>query len=115
MCPHNRVDTPRQVKNSIMSVAELDNYKQAADNRDLKHIPGSFGLPVIGHFFEMVTDLYGTIDRQYCRYGPVSRLGVAYLKGVLLIGPDLYGEVYLDKDKNFSCLLYTSPSPRDRG
>ena len=102
MCPHNRVDTPRQVKNSIMSVAELDNYKQAADNRDLKHIPGSFGLPVIGHFFEMVTDLYGTIDRQYCRYGPVSRLGVAYLKGVLLIGPDLYGEVYLDKDKNFS-------------
>ncbi len=78
------------------------DYKQATDNHDLNHIPGSFGRPVVGHYFDMVKDIYGTIDKQYHRYGPVSRLGVAYLRGVLLIGPDIYREVYLDKEKNFS-------------
>lgn len=93
---------PNQVIFYIMSIAEFNNYKNASDNSDLKHIPGSYGRPFIGHYFDMVNDLYGTIDRQYCRYGPVSKLSVAYLKGVLLVGPDIYGEVYLDKNKNFS-------------
>lgn len=78
------------------------NYKQAKDNHQLAHIPGSFGWPVIGHTISLVKDLYGTIDKQYTQFGPVSKFGLAGFKGVLLCGPDLYQQVYLDKEKNFS-------------
>ena len=86
----------------MASTAVNTDYKLAPDCTDLKHIPGSFGLPVIGHTFPLVKDLYGTIDKQYREFGEVSRFGLAGFKGVLLVGPDLYKEVYLDKDKNFS-------------
>ena len=78
------------------------SYKQAKDNHKLNHIPGSFGLPIIGHTISLVKDLYGTVDKQYTQFGPVSKFGLAGFKGVLLCGPDLYQQVYLDKEKNFS-------------
>ncbi|MBB3048309.1 cytochrome P450 [Litorivivens lipolytica] len=78
------------------------NYKLAKDNHQLSHIPGSFGWPLIGHTISLVKDLYGTIDKQYKEFGPVSKFGLAGFKGVLLCGPDLYQQVYLDKEKNFS-------------
>ena len=85
-----------------MSSAVSTEYKLAKNNTDLGHIPGSFGLPVIGYTFPLVRDLYGTVDRHYRKYGPVSRFGLAGVRGLLLIGPDLYKEVYLDSDRNFS-------------
>ncbi|WP_372765168.1 cytochrome P450 [Litorivivens sp.] len=78
------------------------NYKLAKDNHQLSHIPGSFGWPVIGHTISLVKDLYGTVDKQYKEFGPVSKFGLAGFKGVLLCGPDLYQQIYLDKEKNFS-------------
>lgn len=85
-----------------MATAVNTDYKLAPNNNKLDHIPGSFGWPVIGHTFPLVKDLYGTIDKQYKEFGPISRFGLAGFKGVLLVGPDLYKEVYLDRDKNFS-------------
>ncbi|MDX1505234.1 MAG: cytochrome P450 [Spongiibacter sp.] len=85
-----------------MATAVNTGYKQAKNNENLDHIPGSFGWPVIGYTFPLVKDLYGTIDSQYRRYGNISRFGLAGFKGVLLVGPDLYKEIYLDRDKNFS-------------
>ncbi|MGB1543162.1 MAG: cytochrome P450, partial [Spongiibacter marinus] len=85
-----------------MATAVNTDYKLAPNNDKLDHIPGSFGWPIIGHTFPLVKDLYGTIDKQYKEFGPVSRFGLAGFKGVLLVGPDLYKEVYLDRDKNFS-------------
>ncbi len=85
-----------------MSNAVASDYKLAKDNHKLDHIPGSFGWPIIGQTIDLVKDLYGTIDRQYKTYGPVSKFGLAGFKGVLLTGPDLYQQIYLDRDKNFS-------------
>jgi cytochrome P450 len=85
-----------------MATVLTGDYRDHKDNHKLDHIPGSFGLPIIGHTFPLVKDLYGTIDKQYKKYGKVSRFGLAGFKGVLLVGPDLYQEVYLDKDRNFS-------------
>ncbi|MBD2857793.1 cytochrome P450 [Spongiibacter sp. KMU-158] len=85
-----------------MATALTHDYREHKDNHDLKHIPGTFGPPIIGHTFPLVRDLYGTIEKQYRTFGPVSRFGLAGFKGVLLIGPDLFQQVYLDKDKNFS-------------
>ena len=85
-----------------MSTTVNLSYKEAKNNEKLDHIPGSFGLPIIGQTFQLVKDLYGTIDRQYQQFGNVSRFGLAGFRGALLIGPDLYKEIMLDKDKNFS-------------
>ncbi len=81
--------------------AEL-SYKTAPDNHDLSHIPGDFGWPVIGHTLALVNDFYGFIDQRIQKYGPVSRLGLAGFKGVLLVDPDMYQRIYLDRDKSFS-------------
>ncbi len=78
------------------------DYRSAPDNTDLGHIPGSFGLPILGHNIALYRDFYGLIDQQYKKYGPVSRLGLAGQKGLLLVGPDLYQQIYLDKERNFS-------------
>jgi cytochrome P450 len=85
-----------------MTAAVNPSYKECKNNEKLDHIPGSFGLPIIGQTFQLVKDLYGTIDRQYQQYGNVSRFGLAGFRGALLIGPDLYKEIMLDRDKNFS-------------
>lgn len=88
-----------------MAEAGSSAYTRAKDNTELAHIPGSFGLPVIGQTFSLVRDLYATIDRQYRQFGPVSRFGLAGFKGVLILGPDLYREVLLDSNRNFSAQM----------
>jgi cytochrome P450 len=85
-----------------MTTVASTSYKDCKNNTNLDHIPGSFGLPIIGQTFSLVKDLYGTIDGQYKAHGNVSRFGLAGFRGALLIGPDLYKEIMLDKDKNFS-------------
>ena len=60
-----------------MATAVNTDYKLAPNNDKLDHIPGSFGWPIIGHTFPLVKDLYGTIDKQYKEFGPVSRFGLA--------------------------------------
>ena len=77
-------------------------YKTAKDNHDLSHIPGENSWPIIGETLNIVKDFNGVVDRYYQKYGPVSRFHVAGFKGLLLVGPDLYQQVLLDRDKNFS-------------
>lgn len=84
----------------MTTVANTD-YRDQKDNQSLKHIPGKYGWPVVGQVFSLVKDLHGTVDGQYRRYGPVSHFQLG-AKGLLLIGPDLYKQVMLDSDKNFS-------------
>lgn len=77
-------------------------YLQAGDNCHLGHLPGEYGLPVIGKTFSLVRDFYGTIDAHYRKYGPISRIGLAGVKGVLVLGPEFYREIYLNNDDAYS-------------
>lgn len=78
------------------------SYEQEPDSRDLKHIPGEYGLPYIGKAIDFLDDLYGTVNKHYKKYGLVSRLRMGGQEGLLVLGPDLMQQVYLDKDKNIS-------------
>ena len=84
-----------------MTTLAKTDYRAEKDNQNLEHIPGKYGLPVVGQVLSLVKDLYGTIDKQYQTYGEVSRFQLG-AKGLLLIGPDLYKQIMLDSDKNFS-------------
>lgn len=81
------------------------SYEQAADAsaRDLSHLPGTNGSPVVGHLLKMVKDFNGTVTRHYEKYGEVSRFGQGFIqKGVLVLGPENYKKIYLDPERNFS-------------
>ena len=78
------------------------DYRNEPDCTDLKHIPGDFGLPVIGNMIAFVKDLRGMVERRTRKYGPISRINIIGSKGLLVTGPDIMQRVLLDKDKDFS-------------
>lgn len=90
-----------------MSSAELNlDYRQQPDNTDLGHIPGEYGaIPYLGKTITLIHHLYELIDDHYKRFGPVSRLKIGGQVGLLVTGPDLFQQIYLDKDKNFSPMM----------
>ncbi len=68
----------------------------------LGHIPGEYGIPVIGKTKGIITDPYGLFKEYYEKYGPVSRISLTLSKGVLALGPEITKEILLDKQQNFS-------------
>jgi len=78
------------------------DYKQQPDCKEFPGIPGSFGLPLLGHMIDFVKDLRGMTERNVLRYGSISRININNNKGLLITGPELMQEILLDKNRNFS-------------
>ncbi len=70
--------------------------------RKLDHIPGDYGLPVIGQTFRFLRDLQGMVEEGAEQYGPVLRGSVLFQRGVTLLGPDANEFVLRDQDHVFS-------------
>lgn len=82
------------------------DYLHAKHCTDLDHIPGDYGmLPYVGNTIELVTDLFGFVDKSYKKYGEVVKVNIGGIKGLLVVGPDNFQQIYLDKDKNFSAQM----------
>lgn len=77
-------------------------YRQAPDNHDLGHIPGEWGLPVIGRTVSVQNDVNGFLQEHVAKYGQPSRIGMGLQKGVLITHPDHLQQVLLDRDQCFS-------------
>lgn len=73
----------------------------ATDNQ-LAHIPGNDGWPVLGLIPALFRDFYGTINSHYKKYGAVSKTNIGFQPGLLVLGPDLFKQILLDTDRNFS-------------
>lgn len=82
-------------------MAELD-YKQQADCTSLPHIPGNYGLPLLGHMIDFVKNLRAMTDRNVAKYGAVSKININNNKGILVAGPEFMQEILLDKNRNYS-------------
>jgi cytochrome P450 len=78
------------------------DYKVQPDCNNLDHIPGTFGLPVIGHLPWLFNDLRGLSDKLLDKYGAVTKLNIAGSKGVFVTNPDVVQAVFLDPKRNFS-------------
>lgn len=82
------------------------DYVNEPDNTDLNHIPGNYGaLPYLGNTIDIVKDLYGFIDKNYKRYGEVSKIKIAGQPSLLVVGADNYQQIYLDREKTFSAQM----------
>jgi len=84
------------------AATDLLDYRQYPDNSELGHIPGDRGFPVLGRLPSLLKDYLGTMEDHFHRFGPVSRIRLSHMEGVLLLGPDLLQQVLLDQSRNFS-------------
>ena len=73
-----------------------------ASMRELAHIPGKIGAPFLGMTPWLFRDFYGTLKRHHEKYGLVSRIGIGFQKGVLVLGPQNCQQLLLDSERNFS-------------
>ena len=86
----------------MSSVAEQLDYKSKPNNRDLEHIPGNYGLPIVGNSFKITRNFLDFLIEQYNFYGEVSRTSLGAQRSVIALGPDINQTVLLDSSRNFS-------------
>jgi len=85
-----------------MSAAVDLSYKQQPDAQNLDHIPGEYGMPVLGKTFQILADLQALVHDHYTRFGEVSRVNIGGQRGLFVMGAENLKQVYLDVDRNFS-------------
>ncbi|MCB1843471.1 MAG: cytochrome P450, partial [Halioglobus sp.] len=78
------------------------NYLERPDNRDLRHIPGDYGLPLIGCALSFGTNPLKFCDERFHRFGPISKLAMGPSRMVLALGPENAQALHLDVEQNFS-------------
>ncbi len=71
-------------------------------NPNLDHIPGDYGLPVIGHTFGLLRNSHKVGKRMLDTYGPVFRSSALFQRSVGLVGPEAARFVLLDGEQNFA-------------
>lgn len=71
-------------------------------NPNLDHIPGDYGLPVIGHTFGLLRNSHKVGKHMLDTYGPVFRSSALFQRSVGLVGPDAARFVLLDAEQNFA-------------
>ena len=73
-----------------------------AGQRDINHIPGKDGWPVIGTTLEQLKDPHAFTQKMYALHGPVYRANSFGGRFVALLGPEANELVMFDRDKLFS-------------
>jgi len=68
----------------------------------LRPVPGDFGLPLIGHTLDRLSNLLEASRGRYERYGPVEWGGMLGTKIVGVYGPEATEQVVANRDKAFS-------------
>ncbi len=88
----------------------LPEYTRHRDNQRLQHIPGSYGLPLVGDTFRFVLKPFEVLDERYRRYGPVSKASLTFQKFVVALGPEFIQQLTLDTQQAFSARMgYKGP------
>lgn len=86
-----------------MAKAAIDtSYLSRPDATDLDHIPGTDGFPYFGEGLRTIWGLENLLDDHYKKWGEISRVKLLHQRGILVMGTENYGKIFLDKDQNFS-------------
>lgn len=88
----------------------VPEYVHHKDNKNLRHIPGSYGLPLLGKTFGFVMNPYDVLNENYQKYGPVFKTSLTFQKFVVALGPEFVQQLVLDSEKAFSARMgYDNP------
>ena len=77
----------------------VPDYARHKDNRDLGHIPGRYGLPLVGNTFRFVINPYGVLDDNFRKYGPVFKASLTFQRFVVALGPEFIQQLMLDSGR----------------
>ena len=67
--------------------------------KDLQHIPGDWGLPFFGHFFEFVSNATKFYETKKKKYGDVFKIKTPLGAGVVLCGPTANKFILVEEGK----------------
>ena len=101
--------------------AELTHWSDGRlGERDLAHIPGDGGLPLVGNTFRMLADPHGFTRRMVEQHGHVYRTKAFGGWQIAMIGADANELMLFDRNRNFSSEQGWGPIldklfPRGRG
>lgn len=89
--------------------AETD-YIHVRDNTHIPHLPGRYGLPLLGRTFRFITEPFEVLDSIYREYGPISKISLTFQKMALALGPEHIQTLMLDRDQLYSARMgYDGP------
>ncbi len=90
--------------------AATEDYINQRDNRNLQHIPGDYGTPLLGQTFPFVTEPFKTLDTNYKKYGSIFKVNMTFQKMVVALGPEYIQQLMLDTKQVFSARMgYDAP------
>jgi len=69
---------------------------------NLRHIPGSSGLPLVGHTYGFFRDFLAVHDKTYRKFGEIARLNAFFMDAVSLYSPEAVQFVMQNKEQAFS-------------
>ena len=86
-----------------MAKAQIDkSYLTHADNHDIDHIPGDYGIPYFGNSLRTIFGLDKWVKELQEKYGNVARVKILHQKGIMLQGCDNFQRLFLDRNQEFS-------------
>lgn len=88
------------MKNTEMTPYE--DYIHEPNSRNLDHLPGSYGAPLLGDTVAFFKDPFEWAQKQYKQHGALSKFNIISGRAVVALGPDLIQQVMLDPEKVFS-------------
>ena len=97
------------MKTGAQYAAEMGGHFNEPDCKDLSHIPGKKGWPILGSVAAMAKDINGLHNEVVENFGHVSRFTLPGFDGVLVLHPDDLQQVYMDKNKDFSSYMGYKP------
>jgi len=80
-------------------------YLKANLRPDLRHLPGDWGWPWLGHAPAFLRDAHRLLNRQYARYGNVFVFNGPLNCGVMMLGPEANELLLKNEGSQFSNFL----------
>ncbi|QCQ90388.1 cytochrome P450 [Rhodococcus sp. SGAir0479] len=74
---------------------------EVPSHSDLRPVPGSPGIPLVGHTLDYIRDPLALFRRRWEEFGPVSWLSAARSRWVVVLGPDACEVVLANRDRAF--------------
>lgn len=80
-------------------------FFRAHGRPDIRHLPGDWGWPWLGHVPAFLRDVHGLMNRQYARYGNVFIFHGPLNSGVMMLGPEANELLFKNENNQFSNFL----------
>src|SRR3954464_9739371 len=77
--------------------------------KDLAHIPGESGWPIIGNTLRALRDPVAHVNGMHAKYGKVYRNHLLGFHGVTLLGPEANEFIFFDQQRLFSSSMGWGP------